>query len=55
MVSACNFRIIKAAIKIRLRNDEDTLENLVKVYTKLSDEQAQELINYYTEHPVIAK
>lgn len=45
MVSNLAYRIIKNAVKIRLDRGEDTLENLVKIYNKLSDEQTQKLIS----------
>lgn len=50
MVSKLAFKIIKNAIKIRLDRKEDTLENLVAIYNKLSDEQAQELLDFYKDY-----
>lgn len=50
MVSNLAFRIIKNAIKIRLDRQEDTLENLVNIYTKLSAEQKKELLEYFKDY-----
>jgi len=50
MVSELAFKIVKNAIKIRLDRQEDTLENLVALYTKLSDEQEQELLDFYKDY-----
>lgn len=49
-VSSLGFKIIKNAIKIRLDRNEDTLENLVKVYDKLSDNQKKELLEFYKDY-----
>lgn len=43
-VSNLTYKIIKNAVKIRLDRQEGTLENLVAIYTKLSPEQAAQLI-----------
>lgn len=50
MVSKLALKIIKNAIKIRLDRHEDTLENLVAIYNKLSDEQAQEIIDEFKDY-----
>lgn len=50
MVSNLAFRIIKSAIKIRLDRQEDTLENLVNLYTKLSAKQKKELLEYFKDY-----
>nr|DAH23602.1 MAG TPA: hypothetical protein [Caudoviricetes sp.] len=50
MVSNLAFRIIKSAIKIRLDRQEDTLENLVNIYTKLSEKQKKELLEYFKDY-----
>lgn len=50
MVSSLAFRIIKNAIKIRLDRQEDTLENLVNIYTKLSEKQKKELLEYFKDY-----
>lgn len=50
MVSNLAFRIIKNAIKIRLDRQEDTLENLVNIYTKLSEKQKKELLEYFKDY-----
>lgn len=49
-VSSLGFKIIKNAIKIRLDRNEDTLENLVKLYDKLSDKQKKELLEFYKDY-----
>lgn len=49
-VSSLGFKIIKNAIKIRLDRNEDTLENLVKLYNKLSDKQKKELLEFYKDY-----
>lgn len=49
-VSNLGFKIIKNAIKIRLDRKEDTLENILAVYDKLSDEQKDELRNIYKDY-----
>jgi len=46
-VSAVAFRIIRNAVGIRYRRGEGSIEDLVAEYTKLSDEQAKEIIAYY--------
>lgn len=50
MVSNLAFRIIKSAIQIRLDRQEDTLENLVNIYTKLSEKQKKELLEYFKDY-----
>lgn len=47
MVSKMAFKIIKNAVGIRVSRGEDTLENIVKIYDKLSNEQAQEILDFY--------
>lgn len=49
-VSNLGFKIIKNAIKIRLDRKEDTLENLLAIYDKLSDEQKSELREFYKDY-----
>lgn len=49
-VSSLGFKIIKNAIKIRLDRNEDTLENLVELYNKLSDKQKKELLEFYKDY-----
>lgn len=49
-VSELALKIIKKAIKIRLDNGEDTLENLVAIYTKLSPEQAAAIIEEFKDY-----
>lgn len=41
------YRIVKRAITVRIENGED-IETVVRHYTKLSEEQIQELINEFT-------
>ena len=50
MVSNLAFRIITNAIKIRLDRQEDTLENLINIYTKLSEKQKKELLEYFKDY-----
>lgn len=47
MLSATAFRITSRACEIRVQNGED-IHDVVKEYTKLSDEQANELIEKFT-------
>ncbi len=47
MVSDMAYKIIKRAITLRAQAGEDTVENLLAIYNKLSDTQAQEIIDYY--------
>lgn len=49
-VSTLGFKIIKNAIKIRLDRKEDTLENLVNTYDKLSAAQKKELLEFYKDY-----
>ncbi len=49
-VSPLAFKIIKNAIKIRLDREEDTLENLVAIYDKLSESQKNELLEFYKDY-----
>lgn len=49
MVSSLAFKIIKNAVKIRVDRGEDTPENIVAIYNKLSDAQAQEILADYTK------
>lgn len=46
-VSACAFRIIRRAVGLRYDADEGSIAELVAIYNKLSDTQAQEIIDYY--------
>ena len=46
-VSELALKIIKKAIRIRLDAGEDTLENLVAIYTKLSPEQAAAILEEF--------
>ena len=46
-VSACAFRIIRRAVGLRYDADEGSITELVAIYNKLSDTQAQEIIDYY--------
>lgn len=41
------YRIVKRAITVRIEKGED-VETVVRHYTKLSEEQMQELINEFT-------
>ncbi len=43
------YRIVKRAITVRIEKGED-VETVVRHYTKLSEEQMQELINEFTIH-----
>lgn len=49
-VSTLGLKIIKNAIKIRLDRGEDTLENLVNTYDKLSAAQKKELVEFYKDY-----
>lgn len=49
-VSTLGLKIIKNAIKIRLDRGEDTLENLVNTYDKLSAAQKKELLEFYKDY-----
>lgn len=50
MVSDLAYRVIDSAIKIRLDRNEDTLENILANYPKLSDKQKQTLTNKYKNY-----
>ena len=54
-VSELALQIIKKAIKIRLDAGEDTLENLVAIYTKLSPEQAAAILEEFKDYKPISK
>ena len=54
-VSELALKIIKKAIKIRLDAGEDTLENLVAIYTKLSLEQAAAILEEFKDYKPISK
>ena len=54
-VSELALKIIKKAIKIRLDAGEDTLENLVAIYTKLSPEQAAAILEEFKDYKPISK
>lgn len=54
-VSELALKIIKKAIKIRLDAGEDTLENLVAIYTKLSPEQAAAILEEFRDYKPISK
>ena len=54
-VSELALKIIKKAIKIRLDNDEDTIENLVAIYTKLSPEQAAAILEEFKDYTPASK
>ena len=54
-VSELALKIIKKAIKIRLDAGEDTLENLVAIYTKLSPEQAAAILEEFKDYKSISK
>lgn len=54
-VSELALKIIKKAIKIRLDAGEDTLENLVAIYTKLSPEQATAILEEFKDYKPISK
>lgn len=47
-VSALAFKVIKKAVKIRLARGEE-LEDIVASYTKLSQEQADEIFAEFAE------
>lgn len=49
-VSTLGLKVIKNAIRIRLDRGEDTLENLVAIYTKISEEQAQEILEEFKDY-----
>lgn len=44
MVSDMAYKIIKRAIILRVQSGEDSVENLLSIYTKLSDEQAKQML-----------
>lgn len=44
MVSDMAYKIIKRAIVLRAQAGEDSVENLLAVYTKLSDKQAKQML-----------
>lgn len=46
-VSACAFRIIRRAVGLRYDEGEGSIAELVAIYNKLSDSQAQDIIDYY--------
>lgn len=46
-VGACAFRIIRRAVGLRYEAGEGSIKELVAVYNKLTDTQAQEIIDYY--------
>lgn len=46
-VSACAFRIIRRAVGLRYDAGDGSIAELVVIYNKLSDAQAQEIIDYY--------
>lgn len=50
MVSTLAYRVIDSAIKIRLDREEDTLENLLDKYPKLSDKQRETLYEKYKDY-----
>lgn len=54
-VSELALKIIKKAIKIRLDAGEDTLENLVAIYTKLSPEQAAAILKEFKDYKPTSK
>ena len=54
-VSELALKIIKKAIKIRLDAGEDTLENRVAIYTKLSPEQAAAILEEFRDYKPISK
>lgn len=54
-VSELALKIIKKAIKIRLDAGEDTLENLVAIYTKLSPEQAAVILKEFKDYKPTSK
>ena len=54
-VSELALKIIKKAIKIRLDAGEDTLENLVAIYTKLSPKQAAAILEEFKDYKPISK
>lgn len=49
MLSATAFRITSRACEIRVQNGED-IHEIVKEYTKLSDEQVFELIEKFSKN-----
>ena len=54
-VSELALKIIKKAIKIRLDAGEDTLENLVAIYAKLSPEQAAAMLEEFKDYKPISQ
>lgn len=51
MVTDLAYRVIDNAVKIRLDRNEDTLENILAKYPKLSDKQKQTLTDKYKNYP----
>lgn len=47
MLTGASLRIVERAIELRIQRGED-IEETVRYYTKLSEEQMQELITKYT-------
>lgn len=46
-VGACAFRIIRRAVGLRYDAGEGSIKELVSLYNRLTDTQAQEIIDYY--------
>lgn len=46
-VGACAFRIIRRAVGLRYDAGEGSIKELVSIYNRLTDTQAQEIIDYY--------
>lgn len=55
MVSDMAYKIIKRAITLRAQADEDSVENLLAIYTKLSDEQAKQMLEELKDNDVLGK
>lgn len=46
-IGACAFRIIRRAVGLRYDAGEGSIKELVSIYNRLTDTQAQEIIDYY--------
>lgn len=46
-VGACAFRIIRRAVGLRYDAGEGSIKELVSIYNRLTDTQAQEIVDYY--------
>lgn len=55
MVSDMAYKIIKRAVTLRAQAGEDSVENLLAIYTKLSDEQAKQMLEELKDNDVLGK